>query len=320
MRVLVTGADGFIGKALCWELSEKGCEVRGAVRSMEKAARSRLPTGMEVVQINQLDKDTDWTYAIHGVDVVVHLAARVHLINKSSAYQLSAYSQINVAGTECLARAAASNAVKRLVYVSSVKVNGDTSEKPLNENDIPAPNDFYSLSKWEAELALHNISKETGLEITILRPPLVYGPGVKANFLNLFKIVASGLPLPMLSINNRRSFIYLGNLVDAIMTCIKHPKAKGQTYLVSDGKDVSTPELIHDIAVALGKRSRLFSLPPSIIRLAGKLSGKSEELERLLGSLAVDSSKIMRELDWKPPSTMKQGLNVTAEWFKRRFI
>ncbi len=309
-KILVTGSTGFVGKALCKRMVSNGWHVRGTVRSAEQADMSKLPAGVKVVQIKSIGADTDWSDALLGVDAVVHLAARVHVMNDTSSYPLSAFRKVNVAGTERLARMAAINGVKRFVYVSSVKVNGEGCEKPFTEHDIPAPDDPYGVSKWEAEQVLRKVAEDTGLEVVILRPPLVYGPGVKANFLSLFKIVDRGVPLPLASINNHRSLIY-----DAITTCINHPEASGQTYLVSDGEDVSTPELIRRVAAALGRPARLFPFPPSLMRFAGKLFGKADAVERLVGSLTIDSSKIRRELGWKPPFSMEQGLKETAEWF-----
>ena len=252
------------------------------------------------------------------MDAVVHLAARVHVMNDTATDPLSAFRQVNVAGTERLAHVATAHGVRRFVYISSVKVNGAGCKKPFTEYDIPAPDDPYGISKREAEQVLHHIAGDTGLEVVILRPPLVYGPGVKANFLSLFKIVDRGIPLPLASINNHRSLIYLGNFIDAITSCINQPKTAGQTYLVSDDEDVSTPELIQRVAVALGRPARLFPFPPSFMRFAGKLLGKLDAVERLVGSLTIDSSKIQRELGWKPPYTMEQGLKETGEWYKRQ--
>ena len=312
----MTGVTGFIGKALCKRVALNGWQVRGTIRSMEQTVV--LPTGVEVVQIKSIGRDTDWSDALFGVDAVVHLAARVHVMRDVVADPLSAFRLVNVAGTERLARVAAMNGVKRFVFVSSIKVNGEACEKPFTEHDIPAPKDPYGVSKWEAEQVLHKIAEDTGLEVVIIRLPLVYGPGVKANFLSLFKIVDRGIPLPLANVNNHRSLIDLGNLVDAITTCISHPNAAGQTYLVSDGEDVATPELIQRVAAALGRPARLFPFPPSLMRFAGKFFGKSDAVERLLGSLTIDSSKIQRELGWKPPYTMEQGLKETAEWFKEK--
>lgn len=310
-RVLVTGANGFIGQSLCEEMLRREWQVRGSVRSP-----CQLPVGVEFVTVNAVDGETNWNDALYCVDVVVHLASRVHVMNDTAADPLAEFRQVNVAGTEGLARMASTAGVKRFIFLSSVKVNGEGGNMPYAEHDTPAPEDSYGVSKWEAEEALKKMSQASGLEIVIIRPPLVYGPGVKANFLQMLNVVNRGIPLPFASINNRRSFIYLENLVDAIAICITHPKAAGQTYLVSDGEDVSTPELIMKVADALGKPAMLFPFPQSVMRLAGKITGKSEAVERLLGSLAVDSSKIRRELEWKQPYTMEQGLKETAGWFK----
>lgn len=311
--VLITGANGFVGQSLCRRMASDSWHVRGTIRSAEQTAG--LFAGVEVVHIKSIGADTDWSDAMTGVNAVVHLAARVHMMNDVAAEPLAAFRQVNVAGTERLARMAAAHGVKRFVYISSIKVNGEGALTPYIEQTAEAPQDPYGVSKWEAEQALRKIAKETGLEVVILRPPLVYGPGVKANFLSLFKIVERGIPLPLDSINNRRSFIYLGNLVDAIVTCVTHPEAAGQTYLVSDGQDVSTPELIRRVAAALGRTARLFPFPPSLMRFAGKFFGKSDAVDRFVSPLTIDSSKLHRELGWKPPYTMEEGLKETARWY-----
>ena len=314
MNVLVTGANGFVGGALCKRMVADGWHVRGTVRCTKQAAS--LPAGVEIVQVKSIGADSDWLDALNGVDAVVHLAARVHVMNDIVADPLSAFRQVNVAGTERLARIAAISGVKRFVYISTIKVNGEEEYTPYTEQDIPKPKDPYGISKWEAEQALYETAKKTGLEVAILRPPLVYGPGVKANFLTLLKLVQSGFPIPLLNIDNHRSLIYLGNLVDAIVTCITHPNASGQTYLVSDGESVSTPELIRRVASALGSPAHLIPFPLFLMRFAGMLIGKLPSVNRLLGSLSVDSAKINRELGWTPPYTMAQGLRETADWFK----
>jgi nucleoside-diphosphate-sugar epimerase len=315
MKMLITGAAGFIGTALCRRMRDEGWQVRGAVRSLSDQAR--LPSGVEAVPVGPIGPDTAWAHALAGVDIVVHLAARTHVTRERALDPLKAYRLINLAGNEHLARAAADAGVKRFICLSSVKVNGEGRAEPYTEQDWPAPEDPYGTSKWEAEQAMHRISGETGMELVIIRPPLVYGPGVKANFLELMKIIRSGIPLPFASVNNRRSVMYLENLIDALFTVCIHPEAKGQTYLVSDGVELSTPELIRRIAGALGRPARLFGFPVTLLRSAGKILGKTATVERLCGSLTVDSSKITRDLGWKAPYTMEQGLRETAEWFRK---
>ena len=334
--VLITGAGGFIGRALCEKILAEGWHVRGTLRSGSDL--DRLPDGVEAFSIASIDSDTNWDDALAGIDTVVHLAARVHVMDDSSSDPLTEYRKVNVEGTKCLAIAAAKAGIKRFVYISSIKVNGERTDpqitqitrirekesvnrgreselkKVFSEKDVPEPHDPYAVSKWEAEQVLHDVA---GLEVVILRPPLVYGPGVKANFFRLFKIVERGIPLPLASIKNRRSFIYLGNLIDAIIICINHPEAAGHTFLVGDEENISTPGLIRQIALALGKPARLFSIPPFLMRLAGKLLGKSAAIDRLLGSLTIDSNWIREKLDWKPPYTMEQGIRETARWYAK---
>ena len=312
----ITGATGFVGTALCRRLLHEGLQVRGAVHT--PSSQRCLPQNSEAVFIDSIGPDTSWASALAGVDIVVHLAARTHVMRDDSYDPLEAYRLINLAGTERLAHAAAASGVKRFIYLSSVKVNGEGREGPYTELDVPAPEDAYGISKCEAEQALRQVEKETGMEVVILRPLLVYGQGVKANFLNLMRIVGRGIPLPLARIENKRSMVYLDNLVDAIIVCISKDQAAGKTYLISDGDDVSTPELIRRVSKALGRPARLFHFPLFLIRLAGKLTGKTEAVNRLLGSLVVDSSKIRRELGWIPQYTMAQGLRETAVWYKRQ--
>ena len=313
MRFLITGANGFVGTSLCAELLRQGQSVRAAVRQT-----SQLQEGIEVVAVGNIDENTDWLNALRGVDVVIHLAARVHVMSDTVADPLAEFRRVNTAGTDYLARCAAANGVQRLVYVSSIKVNGEAThgDKKLTEADAPAPQDPYGISKWEAEQALHRVADQTGLEVVIVRPPLVYGPGVKGNFAQMLGVVAKGIPLPFASIHNRRSLVYVCNLAHALHTCATHPAAAGQTYLVCDGEDISTPDLVRQLAQGMGVPAHLFPCSPTLLRLVGKLAGKSQQLERLLGSLRVDGDKMRADLDWVPPYSLRQGLQATAEWYR----
>lgn len=313
-KVLITGAGGFIGSVLCERLLSEGYSVIGAQRSPKSFLSQRE---LEHVSIDLNDQNIKWDAVLPGVDTVIHLAARVHVMRNNTADTLTAYRNINVHGTERLARQAAELGVKQFVFMSSVKVNGEESSRPYTEFDAPAPIDSYGISKMEAELKLRTIAAETRLALVILRPPLVYGPGVKANFLKLLQAVDRGRPLPFASVKNKRSLIYVENLVDAIVSCVRHPKASGQTYLVSDGEDVSTPELIRMISVLLQMPPRLFSVPEIFLHIAARITGKRSMMDRLVGSLTVDSAKIREELDWHPPFTLPEGLGETVAWFRR---
>ncbi len=315
-KILVTGANGFIGIALCDLLKRRGYGIRRAVHKAQ-AVGSSAGSG-ETAVVGEIGPQTDWSQVLAGVDVIIHLAARVHVMQEDAADPLSEFRRVNVAGTEHLARAAAACGVKRLVYVSTIKVNGVATQgdRKYGESDSPAPQDAYGISKYEAELALHRLAQETGLEVVIMRPPLVYGPGVKGNFMQMLQVLGKGIPLPLASVRNQRSLIYLGNLVDALALCAIHPAAAGQTYLVSDGEDISTPDLLHFLAAAAGLQVRLFPCPAFLLRFMVKLTGKGPLGDRLLGSLRVESGKIRRELNWTPPYTLQQGLQATAEWYR----
>jgi len=295
-----------------------GYQARGAAR--DAAQMMALPSGVEGAMVGNIGPETDWSEALDGIDGIVHLAARVHVMRESAADPLAVFRQVNVVGTERLARQAAEAGVKRMVYLSSVKVNGEGGYNPYTEMDKPEPQDPYAVSKWEAEEVLKKVAAETGLEIVILRPPLVYGQGVKANFLRLLKLIHKGIPLPLANINNCRSFIFLGNLIDAIIICMTHPNAAGKAYLVSDGDDVSTSELIRRIAYSMGRPARLYFIPSGFIQLAARLSGKSAIVDRLVSSLTVNISKIQRDLNWNPPYTMDEGLKETAEWYTKKLV
>ncbi len=309
-QILVTGADGFVGQTLCKALHRGGYAVRGAVRTLGYENQKT-----QTVAVGPMTAETDWASALEGVDAVVHLAARTHVTGEAPDGVLAKYRQVNVEATERLARMAAASGVKRLVFMSSVKVNGErTSDHPFTENDAPLPEDAYGISKWEAEQALGSIANQSELEVVVLRSPLVYGPGVKGNFLRLMTLVFRGYPLPLASVHNQRSLIYIGNLVDAIIACLEQ-SAAGKTYLVSDGEDISTPELIRAIASALGIRPKMFPCPATLLTIGAALLGKSREVDRLIGSLQVDSSRIRAELAWQPRISLAQGLEQTAQWY-----
>ena len=317
MNILVTGATGFVGHCLCKKLLAEGWTVRGTLLPDETLAA--LPPDVEPALVEPLGPDTPWQHALTGVDTVVHLAARVHIMDDPASDPFTEFRKVNTEGTVRLAAEAARCGVKRLVFISSIKVNGEETDTPYTEESPAKPADPYGISKWEAEQALRQIETKTGLEVVIVRPTLLYGPGVKANFLKMMQTIQCGIPLPFASITNQRSLLYVGNLADALATCVTHPAAAGKTYLVSDGTDVSTPELIRQTAAALAVPARLLPFPVSLMRLAGKLTGKNGAVNRLTGSLTVDSSKIRRELGWVPPFTMEEGLKETAEWFKDNF-
>lgn len=304
MRILVTGANGFVGRALCRYLAAREHVTVPVVR------RGSGHAG-EIV-VGDLCSDTGWGSALTGCDVVVHLAARVHVMRDLAEDPLALYRETNTEATLNLAHQAANAGVKRFVFISTIKVNGEGRETPYREIDVPVPEDAYAVSKWEAEQGLRRIAQETGLEVVILRPPLVYGPGVKANFLHLMKTAKKGWPLPLASIHNRRSLLYLGNLIDAIQLCVEHPAAAGQTFLLDDGEAVSTPDLIRAVARAMGRPARLLPVPVGALRLAGSLLGKRAAVERLTGSLFVDSSAIRTRLGWTPPFSMEAGLAATV--------
>jgi len=310
-KILVTGANGFIGKALCTKMLESGWAVKGAFR--KRSGFDGLPRGVEVVNLGPIENCNLQVNDFEGVEVVIHLAARVHVIGENTTESFDAFRRVNVLGTKHLAQMAARSGVKRFVFISSVKVNGEGADKPYTENDILAPEDAYGVSKREAEDLLNDIAKNTGLELVILRLPLVYGPGVKANFKDLIKIAGKGLPLPFKGIRNLRSFLYLGNLLDAVMTCVKHPKAAGETFMVSDGQDVSTPDLIKMIAIAMNKKEILFFLPIYVLKVLCRIIGKEQALNKLIGTLLVDSSKIRNLLGWNPPFTLEEGIRETVK-------
>jgi nucleoside-diphosphate-sugar epimerase len=309
---LVTGASGFIGHHLVSELRLRGSSVKQAVRCHADLKK----TSDDIITIGSIGPDTDWEAALNQVDVVVHLAARVHLLKDKATDPTNEYKITNVLGTERLARCAAANGVRRLVYLSSIGVSGNHSSTGVFTEQIkPSPYDVYTFSKWEAENILQAVADETGLEVIILRPPLVYGPGNPGNFLRLLELVSTGWPLPLRTLNSRRSLIFVGNLVDAIIHCADHPNATGQTFLVRDGEDISIFELIQRLAKLMGRSPHLFSFPPSLLRWAAKMTGKSSDIDRLMNTLVLDDSKIRTMLGWRPPFSLENGLQLTVAWF-----
>ena len=310
MNLLITGGTGFVGQHLVSALIQRNLPYQIAVRT--QAGNSAHPECISVGNINAL---TAWSQALEGVTDVVHLAARVHITQETSKDAYAAFRAVNTEGTLHLARQAAAAGVRRFIFLSSIKVNGEGKPQAYLETDTPAPEDAYAASKWEAEQGLWKISAETGMQMVILRIPLVYGPGVGANFLQLFQTVNKGWPLPLGGIANRRSLLYVDNLVDAMLVALEHPDAANKLYLLSDGQDVSTSQLVERIAQALNKTPRLFSLPQGMLPLAASVLGKSSAVDRLYGSLYLDSAKIRQELSWTPPFLMQQGLAETAQWF-----
>tara|TARA_R110001583_G_scaffold25289_1_gene91640 strand:+ start:13966 stop:14916 length:951 start_codon:yes stop_codon:yes gene_type:complete len=304
-RILVTGATGFVGGQLIRRLTDQlAVAVLGAVRSKPVDVHSGL------IAVGEISGETDWSAALQGQHVIVHTAARAHIMNDTAADPLVEFRNVNVAGTLNLARQAAAAGIRRFVFISSIKVNGEQTllDTCFTANDLPAPEDPYGISKWEAEEGLQKISHQTGMEVVVIRPPLVYGPSVKGNFASMIKLVDSGLPLPFGAVHNKRSLVALDNLVDLIITCIDHPGAANQTFLVSDGEDVSTTQLFQGVAKAMGKPSRLIPVPASLLQFGATLLGKKAVAQRLLGSLQVDISHTCKCLNWTPPLTVKQGL------------
>lgn len=305
--ILVTGSNGFVGRALCTALRSRGAPLRAAVRR---------GAAIDEVSVGDLNGLTDWNAALAGCEVVVHLAARVHVMADRDEDPLRAYREVNVEATLNLARQAIEAGVRRFVFVSSVKVNGEaTTVKPFAASDVPAPCDPYGQSKLEAELALEQLARESSLEVVIVRPPLVYGPGVKANFLNLIRLVKSGIPLPFASIRNHRSMVALDNLVDLLIVCTIHPAAPGGVFMVSDGQDLSTAQLVRMIANAAEKRFPMFSVPPALLAGGAKVLGKAHVADRLLGSLQVDIAGTRSRLDWSPVIAPQSAINRTVEHF-----
>lgn len=304
-HVLVTGATGFVGTALMEHMCRSGLPARSAGRSD--------PGFADHIAIPSIDGATDWARALADVAVVVHCAARVHVMDESAADPLAEFRRVNVEGTRALARQAAAAGVRRFIFLSSIKVNGEVTQgRPFTPLDQPAPDDPYGVSKLEAEEALRQISAETGMEIVIIRPVLVYGPGVKGNFRSMLSWLAKGMPLPLGAIHNQRSLVSLDNLVSLIVTCLEHPAAANQVFLASDGEDLSTTELLRRLARAIGRPARLLPVPPWALELAAAAVGKRDVARRLCGSLQVDITHTCETLGWRPIQTVDEALRKTV--------
>jgi nucleoside-diphosphate-sugar epimerase len=315
--ILVTGATGFVGRAVVQRLlaEDQSRRLAAAVRRDAPKLSDRVLQHVT----GDLESSTDWSAALGDVSAVVHCAARVHVMADTAANPLEEFRRVNVQGTLNLARQAAAAGVRRFVFVSSIKVNGEVTQlgRPFTADDAPAPVDAYGVSKMEAEEGLRAIASQTGMEVVIIRPTLVYGPGVKANFAAMMRWLKRGVPLPLGVIHNQRSLVSLDNLVDLIVTCLTHPAAANQTFLASDGEDVSTTELLHRMGQAMGRPARLIPVPASWLKLAAAMVGKQDVAQRLCGSLQVDIEKTRRLLGWTPPLTLDQGLKKAAEGYVR---
>jgi nucleoside-diphosphate-sugar epimerase len=312
MKILVTGATGFIGTRLSETLTNSGHEVRNTARSLAQ----NNSTTREVITCD-LESADNLDHLTTGCDAIVHLAGRAHVMSDNPATSESLYLSANVAVTRRLAQSASITGVKRMILMSSVKVNGEstTTGSPFTSLDTPIPKDPYGRSKTQAEQALWDVTSTSELEGVVIRPPLVYGPGVRANFASLIGIINGGIPLPLGSIHNKRSFVSIDNLVDCIATVLQSSNAAGQTFLVSDGHDLSTPELIRSIASALHKSPMLFSFPPALLKLAATTAGKRGTYDRLCGSLTVDIALTKQKLSWTPPFTVQDSMQRTVDAF-----
>ena len=314
MKILVTGANGFVGAHLCELLLERGHEVVAAVRSSGSA-----PVGSREVQISDIASFTDWTGALGGVDGVVHLAARVHVMNDRAKNPLAEFRRVNVDGSTALARAAALAGVRRFVFLSSIKVNGErTQGVPFTAHDAAAPLDPYGVSKYEAEVVLAEMARDSGLELVIVRTPLVYGPNVRGNFIKMLDLTRSGLPLPLGSVRNRRTMASIWNLVDLLEKAVVETGPAGALILAGDTFSPSTAELLREIAKLMNRPSRLFALPVNLLHFAGRVTGRAGLIKRLAGSLEVEAGSSSNNWKWSPPTTFASSIARTVEWYVAR--
>ncbi len=316
MRILVTGATGFVGRQLVGDLVDAGASVRAVVRRPDGTTKT---AGIETVVIPTIGRTTDWSAALDGVDAVVHLAAQVHDTSRVTPAALAIYEEVNAYGTGRLASEAARAGVRRFVFVSSIKAMGEaTTERPYFATDPPAPEDAYGRSKLEGERLLLAIAASSPLESVIVRPPLVYGPGVKANFLTMLRWVERGWPLPLGAVHSRRSMINVWNLSNLLLTCVHHPRAAGQTFLASDGVDLTIPELLRAIARYMDRNLRLVDVPPALLEMGATLFGLGPQVRRLVRSLQVDPGSTFSRLDWSPPVSTQDGLQRTVKDYRAR--
>jgi nucleoside-diphosphate-sugar epimerase len=310
MKILLTGGSGFVGAALAQSIAASHASLIAPSRARSDSDNKEQHIG-RALTIGEINAATNWARCLKGVEIIVHCAAISEVGKNPDVQQLHSLRSVNVDGTVNLARQAASSGVRRFIFLSSIKVNGDSTRlgAPFMYDDSPLPADAYGLSKLEAERGLQNIARDTGMEFVVIRAPLVYGPGVKGNFAMLMKLVEYGVPLPLSNIRNQRSFIGVDNLVDLVMACISNQKATNQIFLASDDHDLSTPELLRRLAKAAGKPSRLFRLPPKVLICTSRILGKTGIADRLCGSLQVDISKTKHLLGWQPPITVDKGLS-----------
>ncbi|WP_423770456.1 UDP-glucose 4-epimerase family protein [Pseudomonas sp. NLJ1] len=313
-RVFLTGASGFVGSAVLRRLLAEDMPTVATLRGNSPS----LPAAVQAVRFESFDEASQWGEALRGCDTVVHCAARVHVMNDTEADPLAAFRRVNVHGTLNLARQAVAAGVRRFIFVSSIKVNGEgtAAGQPYTADDSPQPQDPYGISKMEAEAELQALAKASGLEIVIIRPVLVYGPGVKANFEAMMRWLNKGVPLPFGAIDNRRSLVALDNLVDLILTCVDHPAAANQVFLVSDGEDLSTTALLRRMGQALGVPPRLLPIPAWVLSGGASLLGRTALSKRLCGSLQVDIEKTRKVLGWQPPVSVDAALRATAQHFQ----